>query len=252
MTVVNGVNTQDRTQSVSFSMQGGYQDLDKSNSETVIDSKQVLQYVEKYYKERRRNLGTLRYDALRQGRFDGDSGHISLPFPYDFRCREMPEPFIPRLGNGAINGLLSVLVKPEDLVAALERDENARVYNRELWGTDIYTCDSDPLLVLVHCGALGIDGSGVQRRTPANLANPDCVSTQLQKTDGDTGLDTRGLSGFDIILQLLFLPPLQSYFSSTRFGIQSRNWNTLHDGLSYGIYSIEIITSGVCENGDVK
>ena len=127
----------------------------------------------------------------------------------------------------------------EDVQASLDNLESPRARNNEIWGCDIYSDDSDPILVLRHCGFKPVASPGNSfpklRRTPANMANQDSVIGNLPLLTG---------TPFDLEVELLLLPTLQKYPSVKRFGITSREWGSedtvLHDGISYGIYSIAI------------
>lgn len=70
---------------------------------------------------------------------------------------------------------------------------------------------------------------------PVNVTNQDNVTGNLPLLEG---------TPFDLEVELLFLPTLQKYPSVKRFDITSREWGSeatvIHDGLSYGIYSIVI------------
>lgn len=76
------------------------------------------------------------------------------------------------------------------------REKNDLVERRALWGTDVYTDDSDLLAVLRHMGF-------------------SCSANH------------------DLAVKLLLLPSLKQYQGSFRHGISSRNWITKHDGISY-------------------
>lgn len=131
--------------------------------------------------------------------------------------------------------MVEVKISYEDLQSSVQVKDSPRTVNNEIWGTDIHTDDSDPILVLRHCG-LSLDDVNGTCRTPANLHNSD----NLLGTVPPAG------TPFDVEIQLLLLPPLQKYTSLRRYGITSRQWGnggtTPHDGLSYGIYSIKILT----------
>ncbi|AGO12429.1 AaceriAER077Wp [[Ashbya] aceris (nom. inval.)] len=208
-----------------------------------VESRGLLELVEQHYAARRCSLGTIRYDAARAGQLTDGAGGAAMPFPYEAGRQTVPQPLLPLLGTAAINRLVTVELSAEDLESALAAGENMRVRNRELWGVDVYTCDSDPLLALLHCGVLDAElsgrsaGSARRRRTPANLANPDCVTRGVSAAPSMR----RGAYHFDVRAQLLMLPPLQRYASADRFGVQSREWTTLHDGLSYGLYEVTIL-----------
>lgn len=202
----------------------------RNDDQVTVDSDPLLEYVERHYSSQRRDLGLLKYDSARTGCFSGQQCLESLPFPYNFRSIELPRPFLPRLMDKDINALLTISIGSEFLVQ-LDAGGNIRYENRELWGTDIYTDDSDILLALQHCGFLSSNKSNNIKLTPANVLKPNNISGTIP----EHGVE------FDLEVQVLLLPPLNSYMSSTRNDITSREWiGTIHDGLSYGIYSIKI------------
>lgn len=202
------------------------------HSGVEVSSKSVLEYTAKNYAQQRCNLGTLEYDPMRVGRFAQDKPSTeSLPFPYNFKSISSPRPFIPRLSHDQINSICTIMVDYTYL-RQVERGENIRYQNREIWGTDIYTDDSDIILALQHCGVLSGQHPPGSRRTPANLSNPDSVKGAIPERD----------IPFAIKVDVLLLPPLQSYASTTRYDITSREWSAqVHDGLSFGIFHIEIL-----------
>ena len=109
-----------------------------------------------------------------------------------------------------------------------------RATHAQLWGTDIYTDDSDPLLALQHVGFF--DRSNfydLKKLTPANLSNFNDVIGD----DGDGKV-----SEYDLEVTVLLLDTLGGYIGTDRFGICSRDWYGVapHDGLSFGIYQIEV------------
>lgn len=203
---------------------------------SIVDSTPVLKYVELHYYSRRRYLGSIPYHSMQMGKFNSNkvSELDCLPFPYSYYKKIIPRPFLPPFTTNEINCLLTIEISFEDILSILTKN-NTRYNNCEIWGCDIYTDDSDITLVLVHCGVLSVDENEYNtsnRRTPGNLNNPDCVKNLIKE-----GVDVE----FDMKVDILLLPPLQSYQSIKRFGVFSREWLQLHDGLSYGIYSVKII-----------
>lgn len=89
------------------------------------------------------------------------------------------------------------------------------VQRRAVWGTSIYTDDSDLVAALYHEGYF------------------------------DTGskLD----SSSDLLVSLRVLPPLRKYLGCTRHGINSRTWLSPHDGTSYAIVDVTDIAQGSAE-----
>lgn len=202
-----------------------------------VDSKPVLTYVlEKYgcLPEENKSLETLVYHPYKMG-LTTSSQAAELPFPYDYVELSMPRPFVPGYGRDKINRLVTIKVSYEDLKNSVDRTNSPRSLNNELWGCQIYTDDSDPILALRHCG-ISIDENNGLERTPANLNNSD----NIQGTIPPEG------TPFDLEVDLLLLPTLQSYESVELHGVRSRSWGidteTPHDGLSYGIYCIRVTT----------
>lgn len=201
----------------------------------AVNSQSILGYTSERYGSQRRNIGTIEYDSKRIGRLTGDDSAEELPFPYNFRTTQSPRPFIPRLSHDYINTILSISIQSKYLIQ-LEHGENIRYENREIWGTDVYTDDSDILLVLQHCGVLPASVPNKNRvnyrtRTPGNISNPDLV----------VGTVPEGNLEFEIQVDIILLPPLKSYASCTRNDITSREWTgQIHDGLSYAIHAVTI------------
>jgi hypothetical protein len=78
---------------------------------------------------------------------------------------------------------------------------------RGVWGTDVYTDDSDLGLVLVHAGWIKWGGQ--------------------QTEDGDS-----------LIVDVRIVPPLIRYTATERCGVLTRNWGNGHDGSSIVIEAV--------------
>ncbi|QLQ80839.1 hypothetical protein HG537_0E01940 [Torulaspora globosa] len=145
----------------------------------------------------------------------------------------MPRPFLPGFSEEHINQLVTIQVSYEDLRDSYSGNNAPRAQNNEIWGCNIYTDDSDPLLVLRHCG-LSISDCNGAHRTPGNAENSDNVQGTVPPAD----------TPFDLEIDIILLPQLQSYPGVKQFGLTSRPWGidtpTPHDGLSYAIYAIRI------------
>jgi len=106
----------------------------------------------------------------------------------------------------------SVLVRipPDGLSAA-----NKQVRNRQLWGTDVYTDDSDLVAVLQHTGFY----------VPA-------AGSQLQQHVQELRARLRPLP-----------PQDHGYISASRNGIRSRAWGSARSGCSYKVESCCLVTT---------
>jgi len=88
---------------------------------------------------------------------------------------------------------------------------SARWEKRGIWGTDVYTDDSDLGLVLVHAGWIMWGGQG-------------------PSTDSDD--DT-------LVVDVRIVPPLVHYTATDRCGVLTRNWGNGHDGSSIVIEAVK-------------
>ncbi|KAF8454610.1 histone deacetylation protein Rxt3-domain-containing protein [Terfezia claveryi] len=167
-----------------------------------------------------------------------------------------------------------------------ERERAEICKRRCLWGSDVYTDDSDVLAVLVHMGNIppvlpnGIDpelvlapqpglmedkdkefgrkgyraaatGKGKSVVNGSNIAVPPTASTD--RINGALPAGTKSIpSGYlninkDIIVDILILPPLEKYSSTVRNAIKSRSWTKQHDGMSYKVYDVKTAEPGEAE-----
>ncbi|KAE8448779.1 hypothetical protein EG329_008781 [Mollisiaceae sp. DMI_Dod_QoI] len=135
---------------------------------------------------------------------------------------------------------------------------------RALWGTDIYTDDSDIIAACVHQGwfrgawgsdidvslldlDIELDGHGAVQ-APIDI---DALITSPPPTGPMHIPEDR-----DCHVTILVLPLLQKYGSLTRFGMKSREWGakhdgyqSTHDGLSFMIKSIRWVKGVDGEEG---
>ncbi|KAL5340766.1 histone deacetylation protein Rxt3-domain-containing protein [Aspergillus crustosus] len=123
---------------------------------------------------------------------------------------------------------------------------------RALWGTGIYTDDSDPVAAAIHSGFIrGAWGEDV---------DVDMLDLEIQeafqhapKTAKEMGLDEEERpkipptppSDKDLHITLLILPKLERYESSVLFGLKSRSWEQNHDGMSFKVLRTEWVDEGV-------
>jgi len=96
-----------------------------------------------------------------------------------------------------MNSLVEVLLPARFLTG-----ETKQVKLRQLWGTDVYTDDSDLVAVLVHTGHIKLKGSGTKNT---------------------------------LLVSLRVCPAQGSYTASERNGISSREWTGAHPGVSFKV-----------------
>ena len=141
---------------------------------------------------------------------------------------------IPRL-EGKENCTLTVRI-PQPY---LTKEERKRVcHTCAVWGTDIYSDDSDPLAAAIHAGWVrgewgdDIDFSMLELNSSDDLDTKDTVFTTVPPKP------MLPVPGRDLHVTLLLLPTLQNYTPRIAHGIKSRPWGNDHDGLSYQIIKI--------------
>lgn len=118
---------------------------------------------------------------------------------------------------------------------------------RHIWGTEIYTDDSDVVAAAVHSGwlrgdfgALNDDLRDLCGNESENEGDEEAPLTMKSRPSRPV----KAPKGYDAHITLLILPPLESYSSTNQHHIWSRDWNSKHDGMSYMIHSIEFVDEG--------
>ncbi len=222
----------------------------------TVSSKAVLDSVAKrprYY------LGDVVYQPkLKAARMQDPLTGLPPRFPYSSTPKPLPMDMI----QGKENCTLTVKVSKVYLTSSSREEITHR---RALWGTDVYTDDSDVVAACIHGGWLrgewhedvdtdyldldegigpgprpprGNSHKWHRRPVPAHMTEPPLTGPVIVP------------DGKDLHVHLLVLPLLEKYASTTRFGIQSREWGSKqdghqpHDGLSFMVESISWVTNG--------
>jgi hypothetical protein len=138
---------------------------------------------------------------------------------------------------------------------------------RQVFGTEVYTDDSDIVAAAVHSGWLKGDfgdwnedlqevcreedhaehAQDKEKEQPSKLQNGDAV-----KDESPLSLPSKPPkpvippSNYDAHITILILPPLESYASTSQHHILSRKWSkdTPHDGMSFVIHRIDFVNEG--------
>lgn len=182
-----------------------------------------------------------------------------------------PKPLPMDIIRGKEGGTLMIKVGKQHLTSPSREEITSR---RAVWGTDVYTDDSDVVAACVHGGWIrgewpedvdiellglgeGIDvefkdvktgGKKGRGKEPAEpKSNSNCL--EAPPTSGPIPVP----EGRDMHVTVVILPKLERYTSTVRFGIKSREWGgklgrdgqrSSHDGLSYMIKSVRFVTNG--------
>ncbi|KAF9426346.1 hypothetical protein BGZ76_002797 [Entomortierella beljakovae] len=119
--------------------------------------------------------------------------------------------------------------------------DNAKVKKRELWGTDIYTDDSDIVAMLIHSGLF---------IPPTSLHGneEDTVRPSSQQHNFVEEPIKHICPGHDLAVTLRVVPKLAKYQGSIKNRIKSRTWSSGHDGVSLKIESVRKLGPGEALN----
>lgn len=217
-------------------------------------------------KHRRQHLGDFIYEAV----IKPQRLLPSTPVHRGFSSTPKPLPWDVIRGN--INGVLTVKVPRVHLSPIAREEITARGF---LWGTDVYTDDSDVVAACIHGGwirgewhddvdvsmlDLGDDLSSdksTENKSPIDKATAKQAQAQLAAALRSEQLISapppQGPMGIpadrDLHVEVVILPRLARYASTTRFGIASREFGSAagrapHEGLSYAILGIRWVENG--------
>jgi hypothetical protein len=219
------------------------QSLSKIATTLLIDSSKVLASLES---KPRNYLGSTVY----------------LPTPTPKEGYSVTQPLLPRF-EGRENSIFQVRIPKRFLSDTHRRDVTRR---RCVWGTEVYTDDSDILAVLIHTGRIpgyipeDVDPT-LLKETGRKIILKGSISASTSPTTPAPGKwKINGTAkkteekrptippGKDLLVNLLILPRLERYTGSVKNALKSRSWNTIHDGMSYSIWDMEWVEAGEAES----
>lgn len=200
----------------------------------------------------RRILGSMPYKSTVSQPLPGEDAQEAL-----FESSSAP---LPRF-EGKENCLFTVRVPRWILSRSIEEISSGDTSHlreickrRHLWGSDIYTDDSDVIAAAVHAGWI---------RGDFGMAEQDLQAIDAEDEPQQNGEPARLIfdsrparpanvpPGYDMHLTLLILPQLQSYAGSHKHHILSRDWivGKPHDGMSIMIHRMEFVLEGSADRG---
>ena len=141
---------------------------------------------------------------------------------------------------------------------------------RAVWGTDVYTDDSDIVAACIHAGWIQgawpeeVDISALDLLVNGAASGDDIPNGRkvngkpMPDKNGDIVLSQPPASGpkvppkdRDMHVTIWILPALEKYASTTRWGIKSREWKDTHDGMSFMIEHVRFF-SGVDTTAEIR
>ncbi|ORZ15139.1 histone deacetylation protein Rxt3-domain-containing protein [Absidia repens] len=161
-----------------------------------------------------------------------------------------PSMLLPNLQEH-LNGIVQVRIPARYLSY-----QNPKVKKRAIWGTGIYTDDSDVVSMAIHSGKfipehhdpelesndpflMAVAGKSMESIRAATRKQAMSPKTYLLGRNGD---DT--IPEYDIKVTLRVLPKLQDYTSTIQHRIKSRQWGGNHDGVSFYVEKVEQLKKG--------
>ncbi|KAJ5319805.1 hypothetical protein N7508_000088 [Penicillium antarcticum] len=125
---------------------------------------------------------------------------------------------------------------------------------RALWGTGVYTDDSDPVAAAIHSGFIrGAWGEDVDesmldleiKDTYQHAPQAPAETEGKGKSPKEPRLPPIPPADKDLHITLLVLPRVAQYDSTILFGLKSRKYTGRHDGMSFKIHAVDWVDEGV-------
>ncbi|KAF2839567.1 Rxt3-domain-containing protein, partial [Patellaria atrata CBS 101060] len=129
----------------------------------------------------------------------------------------------------------------------LTREQREQICTaRNVWGTEVYTDDSDPLAAAIHDGWIRGEWDEEDEKVLVDVELQGSQEPEMPEI-----LGSRPTSGpvvppleMDLHITILILPALEQYGSTVQHGIKSRSWPSNHDGMSFKIHQLQWVDEG--------
>lgn len=158
---------------------------------------------------------------------------------------------LPAYDADKVNCTVTVRV-PRYYLSGEQREMITRT--RYLWGTGVYSDDSDPIAAAIHEGWIRGEWDedeetvneliGLGPLNKADFSSEDAIKDALRLEEPPEKGPVVPPVGFDLHITLLVLPKLEKYASTVQFGIRSSSWGNNHDGMSFKILRCEFVDEG--------
>ncbi|ORY58551.1 histone deacetylation protein Rxt3-domain-containing protein [Pseudomassariella vexata] len=219
------------------------------NSQAVLDS---------IAHKERKHLGDFVYNPILKPTQIQDTsgiGYASTPTPLPMEIIKNNE-----------NSTLMVKVDRRHLEPGPRRE---MIKRQALWGTDVYTDDSDVISACIHGGWIRGEWQDETFASLLDLEFPPPKSSKNSSASTESQTSRYVLTeppptgpvhippGRDMQVMVLILPALEKYGSSTRFGLTSREWGgpppkRPHDGLSFKVLEVRFVIDGAAPQNRLR
>ena len=191
----------------------------------------------------RRHLGTFHYDA-------------EILLPEDSRAGDEENDLCikPKLlqsfnDNANLNCTYTIHVSKSWLQ---ERERKLISSTRNLWGTGIYTDDTDPIAAAMHMGWIKPAFHNIDEALLRKIVSDQNPKVDINKDLKPPAQPIDISKNKDLKITCVVMPLLERYEETARFGVRSRAWpegaeDTPHDGVSFSILKVEVVDTGPLE-----
>lgn len=191
----------------------------------------------------RRHLGTFQYNAdilLPEHPKTGDDEYELCIKP------KLPPPFD---DVAKLNCTYTIHVSKSWLQ---ERERKLICSTRNLWGSGIYTDDTDPVAAAMHMGWIKPAFHNIDEALLRRIVHDQNPKIEISKDLKPPAQPIDISKGKDLKITCIVMPLLERYEDTARFGVRSRAWpegaeNTPHDGVSFSILKVEVVETGPLE-----
>lgn len=130
-----------------------------------------------------------------------------------------------------------------------DRERRLICASRNLWGSGIYTDDTDPVAAAMHMGWIKPAFHNVDEALLQKIIHDQNPKVEISKDLKPPSKPIDIKKSRDLKITCVVMPLLERYEDSARFGIRSRSWPETplgppHDGVSFSILKVEAVDTG--------
>jgi hypothetical protein len=117
--------------------------------------------------------------------------------------------------------------------------------DRNLFGSGVYSDDSDPVAILIHSGWIRGEWSDDIDTRLLDLPSPPPEDQEVdEEMTAKPPTPIIPPDDMDLHITVLILPALKQYQGNVMYGVKSRDYDEQHDGMSYMIHKIRWTDEG--------
>ncbi|KAK5097055.1 hypothetical protein LTS08_007075 [Lithohypha guttulata] len=132
-----------------------------------------------------------------------------------------------------------------------QRERRIICASRNLWGTGLYTDDTDPVTAAMHMGWIKPAFHNVDETLLKKIVHDQNPKIEISKDLKPPAQPLEIPKGRDLKITCVVMPLLDHYEETSRFGVRSRAWpegltetTAPHDGVSFAILKVEVVELG--------